>query len=343
MTLPNYLYEAGPAAGQSVQVLPGLFWVQMPLPFALDHVNVWLLEHDGRQTIIDTGIDNSTLRGHWQTLLSRPESQPDTLLITHYHPDHCGLAGWLQQQCQCRTVFSSLEFAQATRARGASDSEFGEGQSQWYRQHGMAVDLATELGAAGNTYKPLVHDLPEQPLLLSQGDCFESGTASNGSLAQWQVITAAGHSPEMICLYNEDLNVLIAGDQVLPAITPNVSVSWYMPDENPLQSFFSSFEQFAHLPDDVMVLPSHGLPFRGLHARLQAVRDHHDERFDRILDACRQPQTAFGLLPVLFKRELDRQQLFFAMGESIAHLRYLSRAGQLAVEKTDGVEFYSLA
>jgi glyoxylase-like metal-dependent hydrolase (beta-lactamase superfamily II) len=150
----------------------------------------------------------------------------------------------------------------------------------------------------------------------------------------WQVIVGEGHSPEMACLWCEERNLLIAGDQILPSISPNVSVWPSEPDADPLRLFLGSLERFRRLPDDCLVLPSHGRPFFGLHDRINALSLHHQERLAETLDACRQPISTYDVQTIMFPRELDNHQLFFAIGESLAHLHYLMGKGHL-VRETD--------
>lgn len=342
----NYLYDAAPPAGQVLPIeslqkrVPGIEfgWVYMPLPFALDHVNLWVMgsTDSGSQAIVDTGIDSSKTKDIWNNLFDQGV-KPVDLLVTHYHPDHIGLAGWLTENCGCRCLMSKQEITQSKQAYGSSDDEFGRGQSDWFEQHGLDSERAADIRGRGNTYRPIVSPLPEDVFVVAAGDTVELGEIS------WRVLTGGGHAPEQICLYSEALNLLISADQVLPRITPNVSLSWYKKEGDPLAIFLESLGMFADLPDDVIVLPSHGLPFTGLHGRIADLREHHEERLELLTQSLRKPQTATELLPVLFRRELDNRQLMFAMGECLAHLRLLTNRGEISEENDDGVSFFSLA
>ena len=146
------------------------------------------------------------------------------------------------------------------------------------------------------------------------------------------MIVGRGHAPEMICLFGAERNVLIAGDQVLPRISPNVSVWPSEPAANPLAEFLSSLARFRELPEDCLVLPSHGPPFRGLRARIDQLVAHHEERLAATLDACSAPATVVEVIPKLFDRPLDGHQLQFALGESLAHLNYLVDRGELLAQ-----------
>jgi glyoxylase-like metal-dependent hydrolase (beta-lactamase superfamily II) len=173
-----------------------------------------------------------------------------------------------------------------------------------------------------NYYPSLVPSVPSSYVRLQDQQLFTAGNCS------WRVITGFGHSPEHAALYCEQLNVLISGDMVLPRISTNMSVFAVEPEANPLQQYLDSLERFASLPDDVLVLPSHGRPFRGLHTRIRQLRDHHDARLAEVLAACAgQPRSAAEIVPIMFRRPLDAHQLSFALGEALAHLHKLWRDG----------------
>ncbi len=338
----DYIYDAAPPAGEICRMdcVPGqtIGWIYMPLPFALDHVNLWLLgdPDEGPLAIVDTGIQSGKSKAMWQDLLATTR-KPTELLITHYHPDHIGLAGWMVEQLGCSCYMSAQEIDQARMAHAASDEDFASGQTTWYRRHGLDAERITEVSSLGNTYRPIVSGLPQDVVLLSAGE-----TVSLGGI-EWQVMTGGGHSAEQICLYSQQLNVLISADQVLPRITPNISLVWYKHGGDPLATFLSSLDMFRDLPEDVIVLPSHGLPFRGLHPRIAHLREHHEERLELILRSAKQPVTASDLMPVLFRRELDPRQLMFAMGECLSHLRLLTNSGQLITESIEGVDHFRVA
>jgi len=155
---------------------------------------------------------------------------------------------------------------------------------------------------------------------------------------RWQVLTVQGHSPEHACLWNAEARVLISGDQVLPKITTNVSVLPEQPSPNPLRLYLDSLHRFEPMAPDTLVLPSHGLPFRGLHERLTQLRHHHEVRLAEFLDALVEPQSATELLPRIFRRELDAHQLGFALGETLSHLQFLEAEGRIVREiGADGI------
>jgi glyoxylase-like metal-dependent hydrolase (beta-lactamase superfamily II) len=159
------------------------------------------------------------------------------------------------------------------------------------------------------------------------------------------VIIGEGHAPEHACLYCAEAGVLIAGDQILPRISPNISVQTYEPDGDPLARYLASLKKLrTALPSDILVLPSHNLPFYGAHERIDELAAHHHARCDEVVTACARPSSAADLLPVLFRRVLDRHQMGFALGEALAHLHYLKGLGALTRNPgQDGVDRFLVA
>jgi len=326
---------AAPEPGARLRLRSGIDWIKLPLPFALNHVNCWWLGEGHDTCLVDTCIDSESSRQRWQTLLAET-GLPRQLLVTHFHPDHMGLAGWFKAQ-GVDLIGSSVEVDIARTIWHTKAPSYAEKYASWYRENGVAEELVEPLHKRGNTYRHIVHEPPEDWRTIVAGDSIELGGKT------WTVLSGRGHAPDMLMLYSADDNMLIAADQVLPSISPNISLQPLLKDDNPLQSFLDSLDAFRDLPMDTLVLPSHGLPFTGLHLRLDALAEHHAQRCDDILAACAQPQTGASLFPVLFKRELDAQQLSFALGESLAHLRYLERAGSIRMEVIDNVHVFSLS
>ena len=338
ITSLSFPWLAPPAAGLAREVAPGVWWLRMPLPFALDHVNLWLCADGDGWVQIDTGLGDPATRSLWQhhftaTLQGRPLNR---VVATHYHPDHLGNAAWLAQTWQCSVAMPEAEYL---TAHAVADDRAGYGVDatcQLFRRHGLAPEHAAALLARGNAY---ARGVPERPLgheRLLAGDEITIGAHS------WRVIAGHGHSPEHASLYCASLGVLISGDMLLPRISTNVSVWPIEPDGDPLQRFLASLDRFEELPPETLVLPSHGLPFTGIVARVAALRAHHAARLGEIETAAQEaPVTATTVLPVLFRRELDVQQRFFAMGEAIGHLNHLWHAGRLERAPADGILHFS--
>ncbi len=310
-------------------VAEGVRWLCMPLPFALDHINLWWLDGGGESVLVDTGIATDVCREHWTRLLD--EWVPGRIVLTHFHPDHMGLARWLQACTDAEVVTTHGEAAAAERIYGLADADAGDELAELFSAHGLEPDPAARIRERGNTYRPLVDGLPRFETTLRHDSIVPLAGA------QWRVIVGRGHAPEHACLYREQDGVLIAGDQLLPRITSNVSVSPREPEADPLDAYLASFAALEALPADTLVLPSHGRPFYGIHHRIAEIRGHHEQHLTDLLVAAREkPLTAADALPILFDRELDAHSLFFAMGEAIAHLNHLWHQGALERAMTNG-------
>jgi glyoxylase-like metal-dependent hydrolase (beta-lactamase superfamily II) len=330
----HFPVAAPPQPGRTLPVAPGIEWLRMPLPFALDHINLWLIEDGDGWTIVDTGYAMPETTALWeQIFVDRLGGRPITrIVVTHHHPDHIGLAGWLCERWQIPLWATEKEWLFARMLTGNSDDA-----ADLRRAFGHRAGLdeaANEIFAEHHRgYRRGVPSVPASFQRLSDGSEVEIG----GRV--WRVIVGEGHSPELACLYCAETGVLIAGDQVLPKISPNVSVHAYEPNGNPLARFLRSLDRLrAAVPPETLVLPSHNLPFFGLHTRIDALAAHHKARCKEVVAACDRRRSAQELLPVLFQRPLDRHQTAFALGEALAHLHYLEARGELArVPGEDGV------
>jgi glyoxylase-like metal-dependent hydrolase (beta-lactamase superfamily II) len=324
------LGEALPERGATIEVAPGIRWVRMALPFALDHINLWLLrdEIDGVAgwTIVDCGITNDDTRCAWQRVFDNELGGMPVLrvVVTHMHPDHLGLAHWLTEHWGVRLWISATDYNVARVASGIPGAG-GLGSALFMQSHGVSDPEAIEkIKGRTNYYASMVPKVPAQYRRLMDGNVLHIGGQP------WFCHAGYGHAPEHMSLYNPALSVLISGDMVLPRISTNVSVFDIEPEANPLPLYLASIARLKALPADTLVLPSHGRPFRGLHTRIDQLTTHHEERFADVLAACAEaPQTAADMLPVLFRRKLDLHQTTFAMGESIAHMHALWMAGKL--------------
>jgi glyoxylase-like metal-dependent hydrolase (beta-lactamase superfamily II) len=315
-----------PAPGSALDVAPGVRWVRMPLPFALDHINLWLLEDEGGWAIVDTGIGLAETVELWERVFADELGGKGVtrVIVTHYHPDHMGNAGWLTERFRIDLWCAQAEWLTAQlawRRRGGADVEQ---RISHYRRHGFGDEALEKFRQRGNHYPRVV------PTLATEFHCLRDGDVLTIGGRRWEVLTVHGHAPEHACLWCPEAGVLIGGDQVLPKITTNVSVWPEQPYGNPLRLYLDSLMRFRPMPSDTLVLPSHGLPFQGLHARLDRLRQHHEARLAEAFDALGDPRTGVDLIPVLFRRELDVHQLNFAIGEVLAHLHLLEADGGVA-------------
>lgn len=325
-----------PAEGQALDVAPGIKWIRMGLPFALDHINLWLLRDQQPDpsgavregwTVVDCCIDSASTRAQWeQVFTSSLEGLPILrVLVTHMHPDHIGLAHWLCDRWNTGLWISATDYQVARTAIYDTKGFGGEASADFYVLHGAKdEDFLNHVRGRVSYFSSLVPALPSSFRRLMEGHLVQIGGQA------WRCISGYGHAPEHMALFCDELSILISGDMVLPRISTNVSVHATEPEANPLQLFLSSLRRYLELPRDTLVLPSHGKPFRGLHERILQLENHHSDRLDEILTAAaQQPLSAADVLPILFKRSLDTHQMTFAMGETLAHLHLLWFDGQL--------------
>ncbi len=320
-----------PEPGRALVVAPGVKWIRMALPFALDHINLWLLRDtlDGREgwTVVDCCIHRDEAKAQWEQIFANELDGLPVLrvIVTHMHPDHIGLAKWLCERWNCMLWISATDYNSARIGSQSTTGFGGASAADFFATHGMSDPESLEkIRGRASYYPSMVPGVPRSFVRLLDGQTVTIGGRG------WRCIAGYGHAPEHMALYNDDLQVLISGDMVLPRISTNVSVYDVEPESDPLALFLDSLERYLPLPEATLVLPSHGKPFTGLHERIQQLKDHHTDRLAEVLDACAQkPCSAFDILPVLFTRALDLHQTTFAMGEAVAHLHRLWFQGRL--------------
>jgi len=327
----DYPYPDTPKPGTTIEVAPGVHWLSMPLPFALDHINLWLVG----DTVVDTGIGDDATRALWEKILF--QKQIKRVVLTHYHPDHAGNAAWLVQKFGAEFWTTQGEYLTAHAVRASSAGYTTEAVLEVFRKNGLDPERAKTMGGRGNRYAALVPEFPLSYRRIIEGDRVKIGGHD------WRAFIGHGHAPEHLSLYCEALNVVIAGDMLLSTISTNVSVWSIDPEGDPLRLFLESLKRYRELPEDVLVLPSHGKPFRGAHVRVGELESHHEKHFAKLLQALKEKSLSAGeLLGLLFRRPLDAHQTFFAMGEAIAHLHYLYYAGRLTRSNgADGIMRYA--
>ncbi|HVS77263.1 MAG TPA: MBL fold metallo-hydrolase [Steroidobacteraceae bacterium] len=333
-----YPLESPPAPGEAVEAAPGVLWLRMPLPMALNHINVWALADGHAWTVVDTGMRTTETVAAWQSafpgaLRNRPVGR---VLCTHMHPDHIGMAGWLTRRFDCPLWISRLEYVTCRMLMADTGREPPADAVRFYRAAGWDEEAIEDYKARFGGFGKRIYALPDAFRRMSDGDEIEIG----GRL--WRAVVGRGHSPEHICLHCPELALMISGDQVLPRITSNVSVFPTEPEADPLADWLASITEIGRrVPDDVLVLPSHNEPFRGLHARLGQLRARHEEALGQLRAVLRQPKRAIDVFDVMFRRRVSLSLLTFATGEALAHLNCLIHRGQ-AVRELDsaGIAWY---
>ncbi|NBO43657.1 MAG: MBL fold metallo-hydrolase [Betaproteobacteria bacterium] len=348
-----------PEIGRRLDLTADLAWLRMPLPFALDHINLWLLRDciEGQEgwTLVDCGASTDAIREAWEQLIAAAPGQQGLdglpivrIICTHMHPDHLGLAAMLAKRFACSLWMTVGEYGLCRVLSQALPGADGESAFEHYRSHGVmdAEKLAQLRKHGAFSFRSLVPEVPSRFRRIRDGEVLRIGNRN------WQVITGSGHSPEHASLYSESLAfegetlsqalahpqsdrlmgqpILISGDMVLPRISTNTSVWEIEPESNPVQWFVEGISRFRRCKAETLVLPSHGKPFEGLHTRIEQLRNHHAERLDEVRRACEQADcSAMDIVPVMFRRPLDTHQISFALGEALGHLHALWYAGEL--------------
>ena len=333
----DYPFAAPPEPGSVLEVAPGVKWVRMPLPFSLKWINLWLLEDGDGWTVVDTGIPNSITKEHWRTIFENElGGKPVTrIIVTHMHPDHIGLAGWMSRKFQCELWITRLEYITCRMLVADTGREAPEAGVKFYRAAGWSQQEIDRYVDKFGGFGRAVTQLPDAYRRMSDGDVISIGGRP------WHVVTGCGHSPEHACLWAPDINVFISGDQILPRISSNVSVFPTEPEADPLKDWLDSCAKLkATIPTDVLVLPAHNEPFYGAHKRLDALIDGHELGMTRLLSRLGEPRRVIDLFTALFARAIDPDTLGMATGEALAHLNCLKGRGLIVSEQDAGTTLY---
>jgi glyoxylase-like metal-dependent hydrolase (beta-lactamase superfamily II) len=330
-----YEFDLRPEHGDVNPVADGIAWLRMPLPFALSHINLWMLRDGAGIAIVDTGINSGKSKDIWRAAIA--DQNVTRVFVTHLHPDHVGCAGWLCADNDVELWMSREEYLLCRILVADTGRPAPDAGVRFYRAAGFPETSLARYQEMFGMFGKFVAPLPDSYHRLIDGEC----VSIDGS--DWEIVVGNGHSPEHACLFNAARNVVISGDQLLPTISSNVSVYPTEPHGNPLKDWMQSLQMLKQrLPEDVLILPAHGSPFRGAHARLDALINEHETGLSMLLDLCAEARRAVDVFPALFKANIADSNLIMATGESIAHLNYLLYAGMIAVEPDrDGVLWYS--
>jgi len=339
----SYPFDPPPTCGNALEVAPGVRWIRMPLPYSLDHINVWTIADGEGCAIVDTGARTDAATALWRRFCSESSlTRPVTrVFVTHMHPDHVGMAGGLTRTFDCRLWMTRLEYLNCRVAASDTGREAPADGVDFYRRAGWSTAAIEVYRARFGRFGQHIHALPDSFRRLHDAEEIAIGRHA------WRVIVGTGHSPEHACLYCPELKLFISGDQVLPRISSNVSVYPLEPDANPMAGWYASIAKLKEqVPDDVLVLPAHNDCFHGLHARLDHLRRSQDRSLDRLRQALGEPRRAVDVFGALFARKVgeeDMSQMSLATGESLACLNYLIGRGEVQRElRDDGTNWYSL-
>lgn len=331
--------SSAPEFGAPVEIAPGVLWLRLPLPYALDHINVYLFEEEDGWALFDTGIATDESIAHWEHVLAGPlGGRPiKRLVVSHYHPDHVGLAGWMHKRFAPAYHMTTTEYLFCQLMMRHRQAEGDVVNVPFYRACGLDDEGIEQVMRRGLGYLDRVTGLPPRYEGLVRGRTLRMGGRD------WIILAGGGHSPDQAMLWCPADNLFLSADQVLTHITPNISVFAVQPNADPLTEFLDSLQQLREtVSANALVLPSHHLPFQGLPTRVDQLTAHHESRCSAIMQACAGgARSTLDILPVLFRRKMDPHQMSFAIGEALAHLNHLIHKGQLA-KLTDaaGVDRY---
>lgn len=314
-----------PEHGTMFEVASGIHWTRMGLPFGLDHINLWVLDAGDGWAIVDTGVNLGASKKAWEALFAGPMAgKPVTrLIVTHYHPDHLGLAGWLCKRWGIPLEIARTEYLLArTLTLDVHDKAPPEAVDFSIRAGWPDAAVDQLRNKPWGHFNKIVYPLPLGFKRIRDKDVLDIGGRG------WRVVTGRGHAPEHSCLVSDD-GIMIAGDQVLPRITSNVSVYPTEPYADPLGDWLESIETLRHIDPGVMVLPAHNEPFTGLHTRLDQLRDDHFDKLAKLTAFCAEPRTAFESFATLFRKPVGESDYGIATGEAVAHLHWLEERGRI--------------
>ena len=335
-------HDTPPAAGEATQIAPGVLWVRLPLPMALDHVNIYAFDDgDAGWTIVDTGMDSRRTRALWQTLIDGPLGgrRVHQVVVTHHHPDHVGLAGWFVAQ-GARLMMPRTGWLLTRMLTLDEQPSLSPEAAAFYHRAGMPPAMLAER----RTQRPFnfcdcVAPLPQGYHRLQEGDMVTFGGR------RWDVRMGHGHAPEHATFWSRDDDLVIGGDQLLLSISPNLGVYPTEPAADPVGEWLRSCAAFQPFADEThLVLGGHKLPYRGLPRRLDQMMLNHEEALDRLHAGLGRPRSAVECFPLLFKRSIGPAEYGLALAEAVAHLNHLSQTGRAIETVTpDGVARYTRA
>lgn len=318
----TYVLDDVPEPGSTLDIADGVRWLRMPLPFMLGHINLWLLQDGDALTLVDSGLNTDETHEHWQRLLI--DETVSRVVITHMHPDHVGSAGWLCEQYDAPLYMSRSEYLMCRVLVADTGQQAPQAGVEFYRAAGFSEEALARYKERFGMFGKAVYQLPDAYHRLQHDQELTIGGRD------WRILTTSGHCPEHASLYCERDLLVIAGDQLLPTISSNVSVWPTEPEADPLGFWLDSCRQLIDtLHPDVTVLPSHGKPFTGAHGRLQALIDEHESGLEALLSLCKKPQRVVDAFGALFKSKISDGNLIMATGEAVAHLNYLQQRGKL--------------
>jgi len=328
-------WDHPPDHGDAIEVAPGVLWIRLPLPMALDHVNIYALDEGDSWTIVDTGIHSRRSVALWENVLAGPlGGRPvSRVILTHHHPDHIGMAGWLMDRFGAELVTTRTAWLMARMLILDVEERPTEQAVAFWRSAGMDPEI---LEARKNdrpyNFADVCAPIPVGYSRVKQGDVIRAGGR------EWDVQIGNGHAPEHLTLWSRDDTLVIAGDQIISSISPNIGVYPTEPEADPVADWLEACGRLSTLArEDHLVLSGHKLPFTGLPVRMRQLIENHRGCLDRLRTHLSEPKTAAECFAPLFKRKIDRGTYGLALVEAVAHLNHLHHAGEVTrTRREDG-------
>ena len=327
-----------PVPLEPIEVAEGILWFRLPMPIALDHINIYLLDDGDSWVLIDTGLGDTRSIEIWTNILRKYLSKRpiQKIIVTHFHPDHVGLAGWLIERTDAEFWMTQIEWLSARQAYLTVDSGVSQAMSAFYKKANLKPDLIKIYDDIGNDYRSMVTPIPLEYDRIEHSTSFKIGDRI------WKPVFGSGHSPDHVSFYCEKDRIMLGGDMLLPRITPIIAVWWQEPNADPLEGYIEFLKTLGSIGSDALILPAHNRPYKELQTRVADLISHHNERLEITYEACKNENSAEAIMQELFIRKLDPFQTRFAIGETIAHINNLIKKGTLKRRlDDDGVYFYS--
>lgn len=335
----KYPFPARPEPGRTIGVAPGVHWIRLPLPFQLNHINVWALDDGDGIALVDTGINASAVQELWEQVWQSLGGRKVTrIFVTHLHPDHVGLAGWISERFGAPLLMSRTDYLLCRTLVMDTGQPAPEEGVAFYRAAGWSEASLDVYRKRFGGFGSGVYKLPQSYIRLVEGQEHVIGGRT------WRVVVGRGHAPEHACLWCPEMKLMISGDQILPRISSNVSVFPTEPEGDPLTDWINSCRKLKGvIPEGVLVLPAHNEPFYGAHKRLDSLVEGHETALSRLLSRLDTPKRAVDLFGAVFARAISPDVLGMATGETLAHLNCLKRRGQVTSVRDGGTTLYRRA
>lgn len=319
------------------EISGNVFMITLPVPLDMNHVHIFALLHHGKVMLFDAGLNTpETIAGLDGALkhVGKSFRDVDRIFITHAHADHYGIAGLIRGRSGASVHISAIGRL-ALRKDRRGDRLTGP-MKKFYLRHGLSEREIAPL-------EPLFRDIANYATPLDADDCTELETCETVDDNTIEVIPTPGHTAGHVCFFFREKGILLAGDHVLPEITPNLSPDFFTPDFRPLPSFLHSLSRVGELPV-AKTYPAHGAPFPDLQERIEEIKQHHRERKDRVLAAVQSGmQTTFLIAQFVFGKNLREFDRFLAVNETYVHLVELENEGRVKSGERKGLLFYTAA